>query len=353
MINNTDLSNYIIIKENEYHDIESLKYKLVSSPSFIKQWCLIAHSLGFYGAYGDGTKKIGENMNLEKSGSDYILQGTLSPVELPGADPGFFVPRRVKITFSNFKLEFIPETISTKEPKITDLASEVVTSTRYINRDDTTATVTKSFTFSKSDTTSNYSSNSISNSVSLRYNYNIEVPGLTQEFEISYNFSQEHTFGQQKDETFTQENTDEFSRSVPPNSSIPIKVLAYKANIKVPYTALAKVMFNVTFQGQLLKPSTIYKDHSIFWYGNYASLTYTFGNDSLSAIEDLNKQYTNKNIPDSTPWNWNLLIASKKPYIQSILKSFSKEYVAEISGEFNKSTVTDVVIDAGKATPLQ
>ncbi|MPQ43600.1 aerolysin family beta-barrel pore-forming toxin [Clostridium tarantellae] len=345
MSNNVNYDDYIKIDVDAFDDLEVIKYKLCSHPLFIKKWALLANFLGYEKCGGSNTRVIGEGYTVKKSGENYIIEARNNvDEESYRTTRGNNSPyTRLNMTVSNFKFEFMPETIKTLIPIKEESPPKDFSQSYVYNNNIKEIEIKKDISFSTSDATKNFSSAKYKLGVKAGFAYKIKE---VSEFHINYNFSWDINISDQKEER----NTIRLDRSVkvkvPPKSKIPIKILLYKNNVAVPYTALVLISYNITLNGKINRNKNAYLGYLA--PANLAT-SFTFGNDKISAIDDISNQIKAFD-KSSFYWDWNLV----KTYegFQSVLDIISKREVNEVNGRFEKVNFSNLVWESGMSEAL-
>ncbi|MPQ44565.1 aerolysin family beta-barrel pore-forming toxin [Clostridium tarantellae] len=232
------------------------------------------------------------------------------------------------MTFSNFKFNFLADALSIEPVILNELEQEILAVANYTNDTDNTASIFKKILFSKLTTTSVSSSNKIATDFGVSVNVDIDIPGATESTNVSYNFSHESTFGNQSDKIESKESSDSISLEIPPKNKASIKLINNITEAKAPFKGLAIISFNVTISGFILwlKNGGCYRKNipaNPFTLGidvprpfqPFGFISYTFGNDTISAIADIKSQIERRNIPNNPDWDWNKALSKRNNYL--------------------------------------
>ncbi len=338
--------NFCDLEENQYADLEDLKHKIFSRELFIKKWSHVAHMLGYAWCRGTASKEIGEDFTLSKQDDYYVLTANYRKDD-PYAD-GYRAYERLQMVIFDVRLAFDPDSIELGKQTIETPEPIVIASTKAYNNTDKKATVTKEIEYTIGRTTSNSAANAISNSVEVASSFKVKIAGVNKEHSFTYNFGHEYSWGQQKDESEESKIKSIYSVDVDPHSSVPIHALVYKSKARVPYTATANLVYKLRMVGFLRYSHNAHVNHP----ATRPTIIHTFGNDKLSAHEDLYDQFNHRHIKGYSIWNYNwIMLHYPSEYVQHYMNAAISANGVRISGQFTNVDSSNVVIRAGDKDP--
>lgn len=346
--NVAQFSSPIIIPENGYGDIESLKFTVFSNPNFIKQWAYLAHYLGYGWCGGTKTPYVGEDFSVSKSGEQYIIQANYNPKD-PYAS-GYRASERLRMTVSNVRLLLDPVSLSTKTPMIQQPQPIIVATTTATNNDpNNTNSISKQISYTESESTSTSTSSTISNSVKIGQTFTYKIGETGGETNFEYTFTSDLTWGSQKEQSSSKSVTDIVTVNVPPVSRVVITAVLFKSISDVPYTATAIIEYDMTLHNFLRYSDNAYEGHPT----NRPTITYTFGSPTQAATAAVVDQYGHRNIPGYSKWDWNWMREKHGAgTIDYWVNQIGIPYGAQVSGKFNNIDSTNVVTETGAPIPI-
>lgn len=325
-------NNYLVIDAKEYETEETIKYRIISSTTFKRAWSLLGGTLGFQIAPGSQVP----DLHVSKSGNNYIIH------HLPKLSSS-----NAKIIISDTKFEFLAGTILTGEAKSTQLTPSNTTSINLSNRSNATTKFVRKLATLSSSTTTVSSSHKIAAGFSIKQSYSAGASSFfSASLGISFDFSYEYSFGNQEKVKESTESIDEVSINIPPMTNIPLTLTYYKTKLSVPFTALAQMFYNITFEGPFNRSGSA---HTVLGtppssYPLMMNFSYKFGTNSKSA-EDAFKEEDSKNfIKGVTPWNWSYIDSTSRRLDLNFKAAIKNGFATRINGKFEKddSKVTNI-----------
>ncbi len=331
------------LEENAYGSLEELKYKIFSSELFIKKWASVADMLGYAWCGGTNTTVVGEDFSIEKKGNDYYIKANYDAND-PYAE-GYRCNERLVMKISNIKLTFDPDSITLGEQSVEKLEPILVASTSAINHTNQKATIAKEIEYTVGQTTSSSTSNTTSHSIEIGSSFQVSVKGVGTEHSFAYGFTNEYSWGEQKDKSEESKVKDIYTADVEANSTLPIHALLYKSIAKVPYQAIAKIDYSITLTNFLRYEGNAYKGSPT----DRPRISYTFGNDKLSAPEDLYDKFKHRNISGYSDWDFEWVLLNEDcDYIKIYMSHAFSPNGAKISGMFTNVNSSHVIVRAGE-----
>lgn len=330
-------NNFIILPYDANDDLEVIKYHFVSNLNFQTPWLKLANALGF-------NAFLPHSNNITIVDSKYIIH------EQKTLDENSF-----QIIVSDIDFEFLPETISLQEQIVENLTPSELSTLTVNNSSNSYINTTKTFDVTKQKSTSVSSSHKISNSLSVKQSFSASVFLVTASLDINYKFSYQYSFGNQKTAIESTKVSELLNLSIPPKTSIPIKIMSHKVKTTTPFTALVKINYKLTFKGPFNINNSYNKKVSKPNLPGPAMLlfSYTFGTDKLSANEDIHKQYMQSSIPESSEWDWSLLGRQTSTDIRlGFFPSLFLDFATQINGKFEQEDSTIISAEISKNIPL-
>lgn len=337
------MSDKYFITVGNFTDKDDLKYYLGSNDEFKKFWFKFAQQLGYFDYARSYASPYGREIELEVEGDNLNLKRS-------------FLHNRLKIDLFNFKFTLDPQSISIEKITEKDLQTKEILLSNYRNYSQIEENIKKSLKLIKSTTTTFSSSHKIATSVGLEASTEVGVPFYNDKREVKFTFSYDYNMGNQKEQTETTQIWDEASLIVPPRTKTYLKLIVYTSSANAKFTAIANVSFNVRFKGWISVDDNVYKDQRTInprgIKNRYVSLTYTFGNDKISALEDIRTQIANRNTPDDkSPWDWDKFL-SRYQVKRHIIPYLNKDIASKFYGEFTNIDSTNVVVEFGPEEAL-
>ncbi|WP_432667452.1 aerolysin family beta-barrel pore-forming toxin [Wukongibacter baidiensis] len=327
---------------------EILKSKIINSQEFIFKHALLAHYLGFGWCGGTASPYVGNDFEFRKEGDNYVLQARYN-----SSDPhagGYWADKRLKMTVSNVKFYFAPETVKQGEEKITELEPLAAQTFKIVNRGDTEDTANTKIAYTASKSVSKSSNYKFGQSLGTKTTVGVNVLFFKGEKEISYNFNAEQSWS---DTTTTVESTNleaSYTGKIPPKSKRIIKLMSYRTKSDIPYTANIYMDYDITFSGFLRWGGNARTDHP----KNRPFVDVTFGNGDLTAQEEIEDMYNHRSIPGYSQWDWNWMDqqfgANNVNWVVSNI--CNRPMGATMTGKFTCVDGSRVEVVAGEAIPL-
>ena len=327
---------------------EDLKARIINSPEFITNHALFAHYLGFGWCGGTASQYVGEDFDFRKEGDNYVLQARYNPND-PYSD-GFWADKRLKMTISNVSFYIAPDTIKTGEEKITQLDPELVQSFVAINRGNTEDKASTTFSYNKSTTVGHSTNFSFQESLNIKHTLKLDVLFLSGSLEYSYGLTAGQSWSDSTSETESTSTSTSYDTTVPAKSKKTIKLMSFKTQSDVPYTANIYMDYDITFSGFLRWGGNARTDHPT----DRPFVNVTFGAGDLTAPEEIERIYTNRSIPGYSQWDFawmeNEFGAGN---VKSLVTALAKQPLgATIDGKFTCIDGTHVQVIADEAIPL-
>lgn len=331
-----------------FTDEEDLKAKIFKDPEFIRQYALLAHKLGFGWCGGTRSQYVGDDFDFSKSGNDYILQAHYNAND-PYAS-GYRSSERLRMTISNVKFYLDPTTLVTGPQKVSAFQPVVAGSADLVNEGDTEGTFENSLAYQLSTTNSHSSTFKFTEGISLKNKYKFSAGIMGTESEIQVNFSTDQGWTDTSQTSSTNTLTTKYTTKVSPRSQVHLELQALKTTADVPYTAKMYVDFTITYHGFLRYSDNARTDHP----SNRPTIDLTFGKPGVkSATEDILDQYTHRDIPGYSNWDWNWLINKYgSDSVKSMLSMCKIPLGGLQTGTFHFDNATNMRIVARPATPI-
>ncbi|MPQ43598.1 aerolysin family beta-barrel pore-forming toxin [Clostridium tarantellae] len=342
MSSNIDL---IKLKYENFNDLEEIKLKLCSHPMFIKKWALLGSFLGYEYCRGSNTRVIGEGYNVSKSKGDYYIDAINTSEYY--FNRGWYPRIRLNMKVSNFSFKFIPDTIVPLISKKETLSPKVLSENYMVNNSNNKKNIRKEFKNIVSVSLKNNIAKDIFNKISLTNSYRFIHNDLFNDRSFKYNFSHKYTLGNQIDEIRKYNKVNNITINMPPRSKVSVKSILYGNKVILPYKALVLISYNIQLSGKINN-----KKNAYLGYVTPANLAtkFTFGNDKVSAIEEITNEYGEKINTTDFYWDWRKL--SENVDFNSFMKIFNKFECVEIEGKFSKINYNNVIIESGQVQPL-
>lgn len=265
---------------------------------FIKPVSYLAHYLGYAWVGGNHSPYVGEDMDVTRLSDGWLIKGNND-----GGCSGYRCGEKSSIKVSNFSYTLEPDsfshgqvtesgkqlikTITANATNYTDLPQQVVVTLKY----------DKATNWSKTDTYS------LSEKVGIKKTFQIPQVSST---EYSVEISSTQSWAEQKGGATTETVSVEARPTVPPHSSVPVRVALYKSNISYPYEFKAEVNYDLTMKGFLRWGGNAWYTHPT----NRPTWEHTFAvgpfRDKASSIR---YQWDKRYIPGEVKWwDWNWTI---------------------------------------------
>ena len=332
---------------NAAPDVESLKYEVASNPTVIYELAELANDLGYGWCGGTRTQYVGQDFDVSRTADgSYIMQAHYN-----SSDPyasGYWADKRLKITLSNFKLLIDPSTFSYGTPLTESLDPIAVAQSYASNSNTTQGTITVQLTDQHTDSVTHTTNYSFTEGLKVAIKNKAEVP-LFGSSEVTTEFSFSATQGW-SDATTTSNVTgitNTYATPVPAMSKKLVTMLGFRTSSRVSYSGVAYLSFNITFDGFLRNGGNARTDHPT----NRPFVTTTFGNDTMSGLQDVLDKYDHRNIPNYSQWDW-AWVNSFDGNTSNLMDTFRKGIAAPISGNFAGVKGTYTSFTEGPVQPL-
>nr|WP_050717774.1 aerolysin family beta-barrel pore-forming toxin [Aeromonas tecta] len=292
---------------------------------FIRPVSYLAHNLGYAWVGGDHSQYVGEDMDITRVSDGWLIQGNNG-----GGCSGYRCGEKTSIKVSNFSYTLDPgsfshglvtesgkqlvKTITATATNYTDLPQQVVVTLKY----------DKATNWSKTDTYG------LSEKVGIKKTFQIPQVSST---EYSVEISSSQTWARQEGGSATETVSIEARPTVPPHSSVPVRVALYKANVSYPYEFKADINYDLTLNGFLRWGGNAWHTHP----GDRPTKAHTFAigpfRDNASSI---NYQWSKRYIPGEVKWwDWNWTISQHGlANMQSLLGQVLRPVRSTVSGDF-------------------
>lgn len=281
-------------------DEVDVQWRLVhDNDYFIKPVSYLAHYLGYAWVGGNHSPYVGEDMDVTRVGDGWLIRGNND-----GGCSGYRCGEKSSIKVSNFSYTLEPDsfshgqvtesgkqlvkTITANATNYTDLPQQVVVTLKY----------DKATNWSKTDTYS------LSEKVTTKNKFQWPLVGET---ELAIEIAASQSWASQKGGSTTETVSVEARPTVPPHSSLPVRVALYKSNISYPYEFKAEVNYDLTMKGFLRWGGNAWYTHP----ENRPTWEHTFAvgpfRDKASSIR---YQWDKRYIPGEVKWwDWNWTIS--------------------------------------------
>ncbi len=295
---------------------------------FIKPVSYLADILGYAWVGGNHGTYVGEDMDVTRVGDGWLIQGNND-----GSCSGYRCGEKTSIKVSNFSYTLEPDsfshgqitqsskelvkTITAKATNYTDLPQQVVVTLKY----------DKASNWSKTDTYG------ISEKVSTKNKFKWPLVGET---ELSIEIAANQSFASQKGGATTETAAVEARPTVPPHSSVPVRIALYKSSISYPYEFKAAINYDLTMNGFLRWGGNAWHTHP----NDRPTLEHTFAigpfRDKASSIR---YQWGKRYIPgEANWWDWNWTVGqegleSMQKRLGAVLRPFSSAVVGDFHAE--------------------
>ena len=334
---------YFIIAEN-FLDESSLKYYLGTNENFKQFWFKIGSNLGFHDYAVSFASPYGREIQLQVAGDNLTLKRQRIDTT------------RLHVTFSNFKFTLNPQSILIGKTTEKNMETKEILLSNYLNHSEVSEDIVKTLKLTKSTTTTLSSSHKIATSVGLDATTEYSFPMYGDKREVKFIFSYDYTMGNQKEQSETTQIWDEASFTVPPKSKTHLKLIVYTSSGTAEFTALANISFNVHFRGWISYDDNVYKDQTVINPRKvkhaYRAFTASFGNEEISALDDIRTQIANRHNPNSkSVWDWDKFL-SKNDVKRNIIPYLNKDVAAKFNGKFDNIDSTNIVVEFAPSEPL-
>lgn len=329
---------------------EQLKARIFQDKSFIFDHTVLADKLGFAWCGGTRSKTIGKDFDFSKDGDNYILKGHYN-----GNDPyaaGYRSNETLKMTISNVKFYLDPDSIKYGPEKMKDPKPFSVSGYHINNGGDESITASPSLSYNKQSTKSHSSNFGFTEKIGLKETF-VQTAGFlgtgaSHETEMSLELTAEQGWSDSSSDALTGSHTLPLTVTVPKHSTKNISMTGLTYESEKPYTADAYVTYNITYHGFLREDNArldITKDRP--------TIDLTFGNNDISAVEDITKQYNNRNINGFTKWDWNWsnINYPKSETIEETLKWLTRKRGSTKDGKFTFTDSSDITATVGPTIP--
>ena len=292
---------------------------------FIKPVSYLAHYLGYAWVGGNHSPYVGEDMDVTRLSDGWLIKGNND-----GGCSGYRCGEKSSIKVSNFSYTLEPDSfthgqvtesgkqlvkmITANATNYTDLPQQVVVTLKY----------DKATNWSKTDTYS------LSEKVGIKKTFQIPQVSST---EYSVEISSTQSWAEQKGGSTTETVSVEARPTVPPHSSVPVRVALYKSNISYPYEFKAEVNYDLTMKGFLRWGGNAWYTHPT----NRPTWEHTFAigpfRDKASSIR---YQWDKRYIPGEVKWwDWNWTISEYGlSTMQSNLGRVLRPIRSAVTGDF-------------------
>ncbi|WDV45466.1 aerolysin family beta-barrel pore-forming toxin [Clostridiaceae bacterium M8S5] len=326
---------------------EDLKAKIISSPEFIKNHANLAHYMGFGWCGGTASQYVGDDFEFRKDGDGYILQARYNPND-PHAS-GFWADKRLKMRVSNVRFYIDTESIVKGKEKVTSLDPVVAQTFDAVNNTNSEDTANASFTYTKGKTVTHSTNYSFEETIGVKHTASISVLFLSGSMTYGWEFKAGQSWSDSTANAESSTVTSNYQTTVPAKSKKIIKLMSYKTKSEVPYTANIYMDYDITFSGFLRWGGNARTDHP----KDRPFVSVTFGKGDLTAQEEIQRMYDNKNIPGYSQWDWGWMeqqfgANAVKYYVSQICKPMG----ANIDGKFTCIDGTHVQVECDDPVPL-
>jgi hypothetical protein len=305
--------------------------QIANNKEILRQLAVFAHSLGFDNAGGTASSYVGEDFNIQGTGTQenpiYILttRYNIGDKYAQGRNNKIF-----SITLSNFQASIDPTSFKFKDESIRSKIEPPLTLETYtgINESSITDVMKKTFSYTWSNavqniTTSNYNA-SLKGGLSKKVTVDAgalktEIAGF---FEVSISGGQAFTTGNITTET--KSGTIDYSASIPPRTERVISLVMVKTLSSIDYNVEVKISFDVDYEGAL-RVDNARSDQP----KNRPSVKVSINTDQLAGI---NSQNLN-NITDNSGQKY-VPQKFKNKYSDYAKSLFKEGIIAPLSGTF-------------------
>lgn len=317
---------------------------LHDSENFIKPVSYLAHYLGYAWVGGDHSTFIGEDMDVNRDGDDWIIRGNNS-----GECSGYRCDEKSSIRVGGFEYTLDPGSFSHGEVTQSDRVLVDTIVAWATNRTDTpqpgydvTLTYTSLSNWSKTNTYG------LSEKVSTKNKFKWPLVGET---EVSIEIDANQSWASQNGGSVSTELSQSVRPLVPPHSRVPVKIQLYKASISYPYEFKANINYDITFNGFLRWAGNAWYTHP----QDRPNLNYTFKIGPFKSEEtSLRYQWDKRYLTDNMKWwDWNWAIDNNGlDSMKDILSKVLRPIRANITGNFTAESQYAGDIEIGTPEPL-
>ncbi|MDN3608680.1 aerolysin family beta-barrel pore-forming toxin [Vibrio ostreicida] len=322
----------------------SIQYELVTDQQdFVRPLSYLAHYLGYAWIGGNHGEYVGEDMDIRREGSAWIIQGNNH-----GSCDGYRCDEKTKITVDNFAY-----TLNNKDfwhGEVTESDRELVKTVTATarNRNNFAQQVVVDLKVNESTSWSKTNSYGFAQRVSTENTFEWPLVGktkLTLSLEANQSFSNTNG-GSSNDQVTLQARP-----MVPANSEIPIRVELYRSSISYPYRFGADISYDVEFNGFLRWGGNAWNTHPD--NRPYRAHTFTIGRASNNEA-NIRSQWNHRYIPGEVKW-WDWSWAIKEhglSNMQYATGSSMRPFSSSVSGDFYAQSQFAGTIEVGQATPI-
>lgn len=331
---------------NNYHDVEDLKHKLCSDPTVLRNASMLAHALGFGWCGGTKESGIGEDFAVTKHGEKYVAQARYNRDD-PFAE-GYWADKRLRMTFSNFRIVFDLDTMRFGKPKITKEKPELIGSYTAQNQSDHDDTISKTFSYSLSTTTTHTTNFTLSAGIKVGAKGKAGVPFVA-EGEVSTELSIGASYSWQNSESKsdTKTETNQYTGKIPPHSKRQINCVVLSTEGEVDYEVDAVVEFDMEFYGFMRFSGNARSDHP----KDRPFETFVFGGKDRSACPTIADLYDHRHIGNYSKWDWESA-QQEMGNLGEIVEFFRRGISTPQTGKFKQFKGVKMEVQACASEPL-
>ncbi|WP_322112576.1 aerolysin family beta-barrel pore-forming toxin [Aeromonas veronii] len=307
-------------------DEVDVQWRLVhDNDYFIKPVSYLAYFLGYARVGGNHSPYVGEDMDVTRLSDGWLIKGNND-----GGCSGYRCGEKSSIKVSNFSYTLDPDSFS--HGQVTESGKQLVKNitANAINNTDQPQQVVVTLKYDKSTKWSKTDTYSLGELVEIKTSFQIPQVSKT---EYSVEISSTQSWASQQGEETRETVLVEARPTVPPYSSLPVRIALYKSNISYPYEFKAEVNYDLTMKGFLRRNGNAWYTHP----ENGPTLEHTFAvgpfRDKASSIR---YQWDKRYIPGEMKWwDWNWAISEYGlSTMQSNLGLVLRTVHASVTGDF-------------------
>jgi hypothetical protein len=353
---------------DNFRDAEELKYKVASDKVVVARLAELCEMLGY--------------VEFDKPRSGFEVQKNKHGHDRYDIHPVDRTPPSFGMSLANFRFSVDPAALRYGEPVVSAMEPAAISSFLAINKSEIADTVSKSFAFQLSDTTSHTTSYSFTEGIRFGTGWKIGAKGkacvpfvsegevyaeVSGSYEVSFNATQGWTNA--RTTSFSSVDTQQYTGDIPPRSKRLIGLTVTRVKSDVSYAAEAVVGFGIDVVGLLREDDNAFhrkrgKGESAniaFWSFGLAESAGLepvqgrspgFGGDRSHAFLDIIDQYDHRHIPNYSEIDWKWMERRFGARLDANIDFFRKGVGVLMKGSFSSVRGVSAQIVADAPVPL-